>query len=296
MLFPMINRTPNILAAALLLSASMHDSFAIEPLASQEFMEKIQQDVQNCSDLWKQIRESDCGNRMIGILEGGYIELGLSTYSLDMNLSNDKTRAMFDGEPHFAPLYSINTGLRFLDESEFGYGVKFSYQQAYALHQTISRSGKNVTENLGTYAISDTLSTELSFYYVNGIKDLTPDIYFAFGIGFGAGYGNVVGKAYMTENMSADNPACHQAGTNLVNDVSGAAQAIKQSCTLESYHRFGLGFSGQLSMDFRYKSVLVGLSTRVIQMSADNLLAFGSKKYNLNPATNSITVAYLFDL
>lgn len=291
-----MNFKPYIQISALLVTIATNNSFAIEPLAPQYFMEQVQENVKSCSDLWKQIRESDCSNRMIGILEGGYIALGISTYSLDMNLSNGKTLAMFDGEPHFAPLYSINTGLRFFDESEFGYGVKFSYQQAYALHQTISRSGKNVSQNLGTYAISDTLSTELSFFYVNGFKDLTPDIYFAFGIGFGAGYGNVVGKAYLTENMNSSNPSCHQAGTDLVNDVAGAVQNIKQSCTLDAYHRFGLGYSGQLSMDFRYKSLLVGLSTRVIQMSADNWLAFGSKKYNLNPATNSITVAYLFDL
>ena len=263
---------------------------------SQSTTPSLEEKILSCSELWEQIRSSDCGNHIVNFFRDGHIALGIASHSLSTQPRFDDKGARFNGDIHVTPYLSINTRLNFIEGSEFGYDFSFGLEQAHALNQTIVRKNKSKDIDLNTFAIANTFSTEASLFYSYGAQDSTPRRYALIGVGFGLGYADVVGKSYMTEVGEDIDAACYQAGVDVIGGTSVSASDLTTACELNSFRRLGFGISGRVNIDFRYDNFFLTFDTKMIQLSAGNSLSLGTSGMKLNPSIYSITISYVYNI
>lgn len=252
---------------------------------------------QACFDLIQTIRHSDCGNLVYRWLDGGFVSLGLSWYSLAMKATKDKrVYADFLGETFATPHYGVTTRPNYFKESAFGYEYSLGITQAYTTVQGIDTAGKRVAHDLGTYVVASLYAVQANLFYAVGAHDESPHRYFRFGMGIGAGYANIKGKMYLTERQATDNPACALAVTELGAGDSSAAARLRQNCPYEDFNRWGLGFSARLLLEGRINAWLFTVQTNVVNLPSKASIVAGKGKYDFDPTATYATIAYLFDL
>jgi len=222
--------------------------------------------------------------------------MGISGNTLSAKITNNDRNASFNGDLFLTPYFSVNTRPTFIDDTDFGFDFSFGFERAHALKQVVNRDGDSRTTDLNSFSIANTISTEASIFYSYGAQDETPKQYFVFGVGFGLGYADVVGKAYLTQVDQITAEECYQAGVNLVNDQAGAALDVSQNCTLQSFRRLGIGFSGLIHADWRYQNFFVSIDSRLVTLSGGKSLSFGTSNIHINPTISAITLSYLYDL
>jgi hypothetical protein len=268
------------------------------PTAEQETISaKIRDTVQSCGELLEQIKRTDCGGTVYSFFRGGYVSLGASAYTLGANLEqNEVLQAQFAGPDAWVPHYAIRTQRNFFGSSDFGYAYSFGFEQGAATKQTITRNGKDASEDFGTYVIGSQLSAEANLFYSFGGNDHTPHRYATFGVGLGLGYGRGKGKVYITENTADTHPQCDAAAIDLVNGDKSAISRIKQFCEYDSFNRAGLGISLRVIFDMRWENYFIGLESGLVGLAADGRLVSGEGDYTVVPIVAAVTFAYLIPI
>lgn len=269
--------------------------FTSQANAQQAPVVTIEEQILSCSELLEQIRISDCGSHIANFFANGYIAAGAAGNTLSATARYADSAARFSGGVHITPYVSLNTGLEFFPGSDLGWDFSIGWEQAHVLKQKIKRNGDSVTRDLDSFAIASTFSSEASLFYSWGARDSTPRQYALLGIGFGVGYGDVVGKAYFTEELP-NSDACYQAGQALVDGTAGAQQLISDNCTLKSFRRVGFGVSGRLNIDVRYENFYLSFDTTVLNLSSGTSLSLGSHGLSLSPVITAVTLSYIYNL
>lgn len=256
-------------------------------------VDDVDSSVQSCVELFAQIRESDCGQDLFRLFEGGNLSVGVafSSFGLDIqDRENDKIiLGNMSGTISTSPYYAINTKPGFFRESNFGYEFSFSYGQSTTIEQKISRNRLEEHINLGSYVIGSMLAAQANLFYAFGANDETPKKYFLAGLGVGAGYGSVLGRTYLTEDESND--LCYLAGSDYVGGNKAAASQITQHCELFEYNRSGFGGSARIQLGARYEQFLLHLDSSFVGVDSSN-----GSQYKLAPSFTTITLSYLIDV
>lgn len=271
-------------------------TFSPISLAGSSHSSTLSEKIDSCGKLLEEIRKSDCGNHIVDIFDDGYISAGAAGYTLSATPRFDNAAAQFSSGLFVTPNISINTRLNYFPNTDLGWDFSVGWEQAHALTQTVHRSQGSTSRDLGTFAIANTFSSEVSIFYAYGTRDATPHRYALFGVGFGVGYADVVGKAYFTEDLDSSEAACIQAGEDLVDGIAGAEANVKASCSLKSFRRFGLGVSGKVNLDVRWDNFYLTIDSKIINLSSGRSLSLGSSGMELSPNISAITLSYLYNL
>ena len=259
---------------------------------------QMEDEVKSCVELLEQISRSDCGSNIIKMFNGGNITLGASSYKLSLNLKDSLNAqvASFPGDSTAIPHYSISTKRNFWGRSGLGYDYSFTFGQAAAFTQQIKRGEQFVNVDLGTYAVGSLMAAQANLFYSIGGNDSTPYKYFTFSLGLGMGYASTRGKAYITNAIETTNPSCFNAGSALVDKTSSDLSSITQNCEYVEFNRSGVGVSGRILLDFRYRSLYGSVQISEVNLNAAARWASGHTDYNLSPGIIATTLAYIIDI
>lgn len=246
----------------------------------------------SCSEVLDIAEKSDCAELVRPLLDGASVSAGIALRSLSVTIndnSSDSTLAEVRDTALPAPFISFNLKPSFFGDSHWGWGMGFSYTDAYALEQRISRSGEYKDGNLGSYLTTTMLAISPNTFYQIG--DLYSEYYFRVGIGVAFGYAAVKGNAYLTEDET--DVACYQAGSDFVNK-SGPAnnqlriEAIKENCEQQDYNQGSLGAGATLFFQGQYDHWRGSLGVSNLILS--------NKNSQLQPSILSLELAYVIPL
>lgn len=246
----------------------------------------------SCEEVLEVVKQSDCAEMAKPFLDGAYVTAGLSISSLSITVfdnSDSNTLAELNDSALPLPFIAFHLKPSFFGKSNFGWGVGFDYSNAYALEQSIIRSGDTKNVDLGTYITTTLFALTPNAFYQFG--DQYSDRYFRIGVGAAIGYAHIRGTAFFTEDES--NSQCYQAGSDFVDGTGPATEklrieAIKDTCQQENYNQGGLGLGASVFMQGQYKNWQVSID------SANLLLSQRDQK--LQPAVLSLQVAYVIPL
>jgi len=256
--------------------------------------EEFQEHIQSCTDMWEQVRKSDCGSEYAHFIQGGNLRLGLNvyTFSLDIN-KNNRTQAAFDGPASFMPHYSVHTRRNYWDNSEFGYEFSLTYGQAIATYQTLNVNGKKENYDLGTYAVGDMFAGQANVFYSFGSRDDTPHSYATLGVGLGLGYASVRGRAYLTEDKQTLSVLCLNARNSLKSQAN--IETLKNECEEKVFDRSGIGVSLRALYEIRFYNFYSGIEASLMDFNGGKSFFAGADDGELMPLMLSITFAYIID-
>jgi hypothetical protein len=233
----------------------------ISPLAFSnviaETIEEVSESYKQCEELYEHIRKSECANSVFGMFGRMYFEIGVSFTERLVKFQNIKTEEdAFILSSGFKPrpVFSVSLSDSYFGESNFGYGVGFSYFDDYAFEQQIKRGSsdsdkKNV--DLGTYSSMNVIALSPSIFYSYGRDDDSPYRYIKFGLGVNLMYSAVRGTAYLTE-LETDTD-CYQYGSDYIDGSVTDENEFKNLCDSTRFREssYGSGFKIFIGMDWR---------------------------------------------
>lgn len=264
-------------------------SAAMSPLAAE--LEKTDNGL-SCAEIIDVVKHSDCAELVRPLIDGSYITAGIALRSLDITIKDNrsnKTLANVRDTAIPAPFISFDLKPSYFGDSSFGWGIGFTFTDAYALEQRVIRSNKNKDVDLGTYMTTTMLALTPNAFYQFG--DRYSSRYFRIGVGAALGYAKIRGTAFLTEDKS--NSACYQAGNDLISG-SGAAtrrlriEAIKDTCQQQDYNQGNLGIGGNFFMQAQYNNWQTSVNI-------SNLILSKSDR-KLEPSMLSFQLAYVIPL
>lgn len=213
-----------------------------------ETVEDISESYEKCEELYEHIRKSECANSVFGLLGRMYFQIGVSFTERQVKFQNSETEEdVFILSSGFKPrpIFSISLSDSYFGDSNFGYGLGFSYFDDYAFEQVIKRgSGDNdkVTVDLGTYSSMNVIALSPSVFYSLGRNDNSPNRFIKLGLGLNFMYSAVRGTAYLTE-LKTDT-ACYDYGSDYVTGVVSDVNEFTNLCERTRFREtsFGSGF------------------------------------------------------
>ena len=239
-----------------------------------------------CSELYDQIKESDCAKPYFRFLKGASVKVGGSlNFSNLQIMSGDTLQASLDGLLTPAPYYSLSLASSFFGSTRFGYEFSLTYNSSMVLDQSIRRGETSRRFDLHTYSTISIAAVTPSVYFSIGGRDADPKTFFRLGLGLGAGWASVRGTAYFTEDER--DSLCFAESTLLLEDGS-TRQEVRDQCGLVSYKKSGLGGSARVFLDWRWHW-LYG-SFEVVE------LRLKTSQYEFHPADGLIKLAYILDI
>ena len=270
-------------------TATYADSTHQEPTSSTPIIEGKKATHLSCAEVVDIVKQSDCAGLVRPMLEGASVTVGLALQNLVVNVKeSNSNRKLGEVRDDATPAPSISLDLRpsYILESKWGWGLGFNYDDAYALNQRITRSGKTEDVDLGSYMTSTMVTVTPNTFYQFG--EQYGDEYFRLGIGLALGYASVRGNAYLTEDQSND--ACYDAGSDLVNETGSASKAlrvgaIKSNCVQETFDEGRFGVGGYFFMQGQYKRWMSSFSIANI--------ALQKQRRKLEPSLISFQVSYV---
>ena len=222
-----------------------------------ETIEEVSQGYEKCEELYEHIRKSECANSVFGIFGRMYFEIGVSFTERLVKFQNIKTEEdafILSSGLKPRPIFSVSLNDSYFGESNFGYGIGFSYFDDYAFEQVVKRGSSDNDKksvDLGTYSSMNVIALSPSVFYSYGRDDSTPYRYMKFGLGVNLMYSAVRGTAYLTE-LKTDT-ACYQYGSDYVDGKVTDQNQFKSLCdnTRFSESSYGSGFKLFIGMDWR---------------------------------------------
>lgn len=211
-------------------------------------VEDISESYEKCEELYEHIRKSECANSVFGLLGRMYFEVGVSFTERQVKFQNvDTEEDAFILSSGFKPrpVFSVSLSDSYLGDSNFGYGLGFSYFDDYAFEQIIKRgSGENdkKTVDLGTYSSMNVIALSPTIFYSFGRNDDSPQRFAKFGFGLNFMYSAVRGTAYLTEVQT--NAACYNYGSDYVAGLVSDESQLTSLCESTRFREssFGTGF------------------------------------------------------
>lgn len=226
-----------------------------------ETIEDVSESYEKCEELYEHIRKSECANSVFGILGRMYFELGVSFTERLVKFQNIKTEEdafILSSGLKPRPIFSVSLSDSYFGESNFGYGIGFSYFDDYAFEQVVKRGSTDSDKksvDLGTYSSMNVIALSPSIFYSYGRDDDSPYRYMKFGLGLNLMYSAVRGTAYLTE-LKADT-ACYQYGSDYVDGIVTDANEFKNLCDSTRFREssYGSGIKVFIGMDWsRWKA------------------------------------------
>ncbi len=213
-----------------------------------ETVEDISESYEKCEELYEHIRKSECANSVFGLLGRMYFQVGVSFTERQVKFQNSETEEdVFILSSGFKPrpIFSVSLSDSYFGQSNFGYGLGFSYFDDYAFEQVIKRgSGDNdkTTVDLGTYSSMNVIALSPSVFYSFGRNDSSPNRFMKLGLGLNFMYSAVRGTAYLTE-LKTDS-ACYDYGSDYVAGVVSDVSEFTNLCESTRFREtsFGSGF------------------------------------------------------
>ncbi len=238
-----------------------------------------------CTELYAQIKESDCGSALFKWLDGSYLEVGLSfSYSqMDLNRFNENTLLSSQSSSLTPfPTLSLSFPNNYFGETGFAWGVSVGYMYNMGFDQTITRDDEKKEIDLHTYYYMVNLFANPSLFYVFGRDENSDWPYWGkVGLGLGMGLGRIKGTAYLTED-SGDS-ACYDAASGYLTDDLAPAD-IRDACAILSYGEVGVGISAAILIEFRIKAFIFSIETAALNLT--------SRKYSFVSAQTNLSLTY----
>lgn len=213
-------------------------------------IDEINEQYEQCEELYKTIRESECANNILGIFGRMFLKLGVSFTERQLKFQETATEEnafILSSGLKPRPIFSVALQDSYFSESNWGYGFGFNYFDDYAFEQSIERgsSADSKTKvDLGTYSSMGVIAINPSLFYTWGRGDSTPNRYFKAGIGLNLMYSKVRGTAYITEDET--DATCYAQGSALVDGSSTDIELLKTLCASTSYRESSYGTGAKL--------------------------------------------------
>ena len=213
-----------------------------------ETVEDISESYEKCEELYENIRTSECANSVFSILGRMYFEIGLSFTERQVKFQHIKTeKDAFILSSGFKPrpIFSVSLSDSYFEQSNFGYGLGFSYFDDYAFEQIIKRGNADddkKTVDLGTYSSMNVIALTPSIFYGFGRNDSSPQRFGKIGLGLNLMYSAVRGTAYLTEQES--DTACFDYGSQYIEGTVTDISQFDDFCEEIRFREssFGTGF------------------------------------------------------
>lgn len=238
----------------------------------------------SCDDIIDITMQSQCAAPVASLLRGAEIDVGLSLSATEVYVSysdDSGEAARMSGGLSPSPGLRLSLAPSFFGSSHLGYGFGFTYNDTYALDQTITRNGKEKTVDVGTYLTTTMIAGEASLFYMLG-DPLTSHL--VAGVGLSAGLSALRGKIMITEDKS--NSTCYNAGTAVINGASRTL--LIDNCSTESFRERSFSLGSNLYIGARYQRFLFVISGTGLVNKA--------KGYDLNPTYISFDFSYVVPL
>ena len=228
-----------LLSMILLLSAA--PSYAIE--AVKDAVDDVNETVDQCEALYEEIRNSECTKAFLDIVGKAYIKVGVSFTERQLKFENSETKKKafvlssgFKPRPIFT--VALSDSYFSNNQSNWGWGLGFSYFDDYAFEQVIERDGTNKQKDLGTYSTMNVIAVTPSIFYSWGRFDDNRRSFGKLGLGINFLHSHVRGTAYQTESRADE--ACYQAGTNL-HEGNGSVEQLRATCEQIQFEESSFG-------------------------------------------------------
>lgn len=208
-------------------------------------VDEINEQYEQCEELYETIRNSECANTIFGIFGKIYLKLGVSFTERQLKFqetSTEKDTFILSSGLKPRPIFSVALQDSYFSESNWGWGIGFNYFDDYAFEQTVSRGSSDdqkVSVDLGTYSSMSVIAVNPSVFYAWGRDDSTPYRYLKIGIGANLMYSAVRGTAFITEDET--DTICYDHGTSLVNGGASTQQDIRDTCAAVRYEESSYG-------------------------------------------------------
>ncbi|NVK37515.1 MAG: hypothetical protein HWE18_06295 [Gammaproteobacteria bacterium] len=218
-----------------------------------ETVDDISESYEKCEELYEHIRKSECANSVFGLLGRMYFQVGVSFTERQVKFQNSETEEdvfILSSGLKPRPIFSVSLSDSYFGESNFGYGLGFSYFDDYAFEQIIKRGGGDndkATVDLGTYSSMNVVAVSPTLFYSIGRNDNTPLRFLKLGLGLNFMYSAVRGTAYLTE-LETDTD-CYNYGSAYVDGTVNDENEFKTLCDSTRFREtsFGSGFKVFLS-------------------------------------------------
>lgn len=246
-------------------------------MSSQEKSDK-HKEPQTCSELYSELKKSDCGRTIFKYIKGASLKIGVdfNTSSLDIK-SNDSLYARLVGILTPAPYYALSLKPQYFWNTLFGYQFALDYTTSSTVDQVIERGDSKEILDLHTLSIFQLAAfTPSVFIDITGSKHSISN-FLRLGLGVGIGWSSVRGVAYFTEKYNQDFGSCYELSTERL-DGSSTNSDITAACELQNFKYSSVGASVRIFLDGRwnwfygaFEAVSVGLRTRTYQLSPNNV-------------------------
>ena len=244
---------------------------------------------QTCSEMYEEIKKSDCGQAIYSWFEGAELEIGISLTSPNLSVSDIDDKKTFSdqtGGASIFPAISLRFPHNYWGSSGMGYRFNFGYLYEFGFYQDIKRDGEIYEKDLNSYFYTLSAFITPAIIYDFGRTDDVNDPYWAsVGFGLGIGGGRLRGISYLTEDES--DKVCYDAVTDYVEGNLTSAD-VRDNCSLVSYEELGIGVSAEFSLEFRLKSWILGINV--------NSVGLKNKNYTFTSFKSALTLSYLIAL
>jgi len=226
---------------ALILGLGCSQVSAIE--AVQGAVDEVNKTVEQCEQLYEDIRQSECTRAFLDIVGKAYIKLGVSFTERQLKFEHSQTqKKAFVLSSGFKPRPIFTIALSdayFADgQSSWGWGLGFSYFDDYAFKQVIRRNSQDKHKDLGTYSTMNVVAVSPSLFYSWGRFDHTPKSFGKAGLGLNILHSHVRGTAYQTELTS--DAACYQTASD-VHSGDGGTTELRAACEQVRFEESSFG-------------------------------------------------------
>lgn len=236
--------------------------YAIETI--KDTVDDVNKAVEQCEKLYEEIRNSECRQAFLDIVGKAYIKTGVSFTERQLRFENtanqEKAFVLSSGfKPR--PVFTAGIADTYFKEnqSNWGWGLGFSYFDDYAHAQVIERQGDRKQKDLGTYSTMNVIAFTPTLFYSWGRFDENPHTFGKLGLGFNLLYSHVRGTAYQTELIS--DSICYQAASSL-HSGSGSTEQLRDACEQVRFEEssFGMGMKAFIAGEWDSWEVEFSLS------------------------------------
>ncbi len=215
-----------------------------------------------CSELYEQIKSSDCGKQVFAWLDGASVEVGLTLNTSFMDVDLDEVNiATMQSSSTLLPVFTLNFPVHYLGESSFAWSTSIGYNTLFGNLQKISRNDSEKLSNLNTYFWVNDFSFTPHIHYVFGKdqKKNSDQFTFSTGLGLGVGLSKIQGTTLGTERK--DDTSCYEAGTQYLNDEL-IKNGLITSCKTYTFDDFAFGSSAGIFLQMKWKYINIALGAQ----------------------------------
>jgi len=240
------------------------------------------QSLHDCKALLTQIETSDCRNKTLSFMKDAYLKVGINSSQRKMSFVDDKTQeTAFElvGDFSPAPIFTLNLGDHYFENSNLGYELGFTYFSDTAYKQSITRSNTRHMADLQTYSKFTVLTFSPTLFYSFGKNHQPQTGLFTSGIGLNTGYMRIKGNAYLTE--SKNNPTCYQTATAFTKERA-TEKDIQETCPLTTFDTQGFTYGTKIYMTYEYQKWLAEISGSLFYQKSKTDYTFSTFDFSLS--------------